>query len=66
MIVIFTVIAVAAIAGAALGIVAIVSLGVRREEKAGRRLTTDSPGSMTSGARAVTSLSVYRATATWN
>jgi|GEM_PF-3568913 hypothetical protein len=51
-------------AGAALGIVAIVSVGVRREQKAARRLSPDSPGPLTSGARAVTGLGVYRASAT--
>jgi hypothetical protein len=62
----FAVIAVAMIAGAGLGSVVIVSVGVRREAKAGRRLRVDSPGPMASGARVVTSLGVYRASAKWN
>jgi len=53
-------------ASAALGIVTIVSVGVRRERKAARRLTPDSPGHLASGARAVTGLDVYRASAPWN
>ena len=53
-------------AGAAVGIVAIVAIGVHRERKAARRLSPDSPGPLASGARAVTGLSVYRASATWN
>lgn len=53
-------------AGAGLGIVAIVSLGIHREQKAARRLTPGSPGPLASGARAVTGLDVYRARATWN
>lgn len=66
MIAIFALIAVATIAGTALSSVAIVSMGVRREEKAARRITTVCPGSVASGARAVTGLGVYRATATWD
>jgi hypothetical protein len=63
----FAVIAVAMIAaGAALGIVVIVSVGIHREEKAGRRIRVDSPGPMASGARAVTSLGVYPASTTWD
>jgi hypothetical protein len=52
-------------AGASLGIVAIVSIGVHREQKAARRLTPDSPGPLASGARAITGLSVQRA-AIWD
>jgi hypothetical protein len=66
MIGILAIIAIAMIAGTALSSVVIVSLGVRREEKAGRRLTAGSPGSVASGARAVTGLGVYRARATWD
>jgi hypothetical protein len=67
MIGIIAVIAVAMVAmGAALGSVFIVSMGIRREQKLGRRLTVDSPSPLASGARAVTSLGVYRTGATWN
>lgn len=52
--------------GATTGIVAIVSIGVRRERKVTRRLSPDSPGPLASGARAVTGLGVHRASATWN
>jgi hypothetical protein len=54
------------VTGAALGSVCIVSMGVRREQKLGRRLTARSPSPLASGARAVTSLDVYRASTTWN
>jgi hypothetical protein len=53
-------------AGMALGIVVIISVGIHRDEKAGRRLTASSPGPLASGARAVTSLTVYRANTPWN
>jgi hypothetical protein len=52
--------------GAALGSVFIVSIGIRREQKLGRRLTANSPSRLASGARAVTSLDIYRASTTWN
>jgi hypothetical protein len=52
-------------AGMAAGIVVIVSVGVHREKKAGRRLMVSSPGPLATGARAVTSLGVYRANTTW-
>ena len=66
MIGILAVIAIVMIAGTALSSVIIVSLGVRREEKARRCLTADSPDPVASAARAVTSLGVYGAGATWN
>ena len=63
----FAVIAVAVFAaGATLGSVVIVSVGIHREEKAGRRIRVDSPGPTAGAARTVTSLGVYRADTTWN
>lgn len=52
-------------AGASLGIVAIVSIGVHREQKAARRPTPDSPGPLARGVREITGLSVQRA-GTWD
>jgi hypothetical protein len=52
--------------GLALGIVVVVSIGIRREERTRRRLTVESQGPLASGARMVTSLWVYRARATSN
>lgn len=67
MLVMFAVIAAAVFAaGAALGSVVIVSAGIHREKKAGRRIRADSPGPIAGAARAVTSLGVYRADTTWN
>ena len=53
-------------AGAALGSVVVVSVGIHREEKVGRRITADAQGPIARAARTVTSLSVYRANTTWN
>jgi hypothetical protein len=66
MIAILVVFAAVAAAGASLGIVAVVSIGIHREHKATRRLTPGSPGPVASGARAITGLGVYRANATWD
>jgi hypothetical protein len=67
MIAVFAVLAAVMItAGAVLGILVMVSVGVRREKKAGRRLGTASPSPLASGVRAVTALSVRRPNTTSN
>jgi hypothetical protein len=47
-------------AGMALGIVVIVSVGVRREKKAGRSLAVSGPEPLANGVRAITALHVRR------
>jgi hypothetical protein len=52
--------AVLIVAGMALGIVVIVSVGVRREKKAGRRLAVRGPEPLANGVRVITALHVCR------